>query len=723
MNPFTSFWHTCPVFRILLFYVFGLLLSDFICQELATKVIGEYELLWGYAGFLVVNLVALILKYRPKCNFCFGKPYHGGLICSFFCVLGLFLNTYCWWRVSRSWPEQNGCYQAILINEPQYTEKTVRSEAVLFAFSDSVQTSRLTRRVQLTFQRSKASEALKPGDTVCFWGMIGPPSVNGNPGAFDYARYLLRKGVEGTTFLREYSWSTMANLKTDHQNLSVFDRLRIMFLVFRKQLVEHLSDDGLSKEGHALFSALALGDKSELTDEISDIYQRSGTSHILALSGMHLSVLMSLFYFFFLQKFRYRKERWLLALPVILLIWSYTFLAGLPMSLVRAAWMSSLAVIGMLCQRRNFTLNVLFLAAFVMLLLDPFALYDVGLQLSFVAVAAIVLLQKRIMTLVHTSVGWKKTLWQMLSVSFAAQIGTIPLVAYYFHTISMVSSLATLCVSPITAILLYLFPVYLLMGWWNPFHSVLMPFIDFLVYCQNQVLAWFAALPMASLSGIYLSLPGVIACYVLLYVCFTYRNTYRFYRFVTLLACIFLLFYDYMDQYGSRKVTPQLIFYNNPSAPAVHFIHSARCSYLYSASSVRTPEEQLKSMNYIRETFWQSTLENPPQVIDTHYSDSLLYCRDGFLLSDAFSVLVLNDASWTVVRNMPDRMYPVDYLYVCRGYSGELAALECVFKPKLVVLDNSLTAYQRKNFQETCRNLGWSCYDMRAEGALKVALK
>lgn len=682
------------------------------------------DLLWGFGGVLLVTMIVLMLKNVRRCNHCFGKPYNGFLFLFFFFILGMFMNTYSWRNGCLNWTEQPGLYCAVLIEDPHVTERTVRSEAILVALCDSTGYRPMKRRIQLSFVKSERSEFLEVGDQVCFRGNIKSPSVNGNPGSFDYARYLFRKGVHGTAFLQDHVWMKMSAEDLSRVGtLSFGDQLRIGFLAYRCRIVEQLAQAGLTGEGHALFSALALGDKSNLSDEIENIYKESGTSHILALSGMHLSVLMNVFYFLFLRRLQYSRWRWFGAMPVILLIWGYTFIAGLPVSLVRAAWMSSLAVLGLLSNRRNFTLNILFLAALIMLLLDPFSFYDVGLQLSFAAVLAILFLQRRFMGLLPKNSGWKKEIFQMLAVSFAAQIGTIPLVIYYFQNISIVSSLATLVVSPLTAVLLYLFPLYLVFGWWGAFQAIWIPVVTWLSSLQNDLLEWFSGLPWATLKGCSLSVCGVIACYCLVVILFTYRPSYRSYRVLGILVCSFLLLYEVIGHYERKKIAPQLIFYNNPAAPAVHFIDAPRHSYLHFAAATDVSEDSFGKMSYIMRDYWHPILKHTPEIVSSGFSDSLLYCRDGFLLSADFSVLILSDATWNAIPHDCCQSYSVDYLYVCRGYYGNLAALDPVLCPELVVLDRSLSDSQRKRYQKQCEDLGWSCYDMEQHGALKVALK
>ena len=163
----------------------------------------------------------------------------------------------------------------------------------------------------------------------------------------------------------------------------------------REHLLDLYRKAGLQGEPMALFSALTLGEDSALSPELEDVYAGVGVTHVLALSGMHLTYLVAMLHFVLLRYCRQRVMRWAGGILVLGMIWGYTFLAGIPPSLVRAAVTYSFMQAGALLGRSGFSINSLAVSALLMLCLNPLWLYDVGFQLSFLAMAGILLIYPR----------------------------------------------------------------------------------------------------------------------------------------------------------------------------------------------------------------------------------------------------------------------------------------------------------------------------------------
>lgn len=217
-------------------------------------------------------------------------------------------------------------------------------------------------------------------------------------------------------------------------------------------LTARLEKSGVSPRTLALCSALVVGRKDGLKRETRQAYNRAGAGHLLALSGMHLGVIYGLMYLVFIRLVRFSKWRWH-ALPLVLLaLWGYTLVAGMPVSLVRAALMLSLMTAFSLMEYDTDPLHPLALAAIIVLLISPRALLSVSFQLSFTAVFFILALWRPL------SEKFRGANWavRLLTVSCIASFGTMPLVAYYFHQVSLVGPLFSLILIPLTTVIIYL---------------------------------------------------------------------------------------------------------------------------------------------------------------------------------------------------------------------------------------------------------------------------
>jgi competence protein ComEC len=219
-----------------------------------------------------------------------------------------------------------------------------------------------------------------------------------------------------------------------------------------QRLKERLQDTGLDNEALSISSALLLGQKSELNRETRKSYAQVGASHLLALSGMHLGILYGLMYLLFIRRIRFSEWKWFWLPPILLIIWGYAFIAGMPVSLVRASIMFSLATIATLAQADTPPMHILSLSALIILLFTPIALFQIGFQLSFIAVFFILALYIPI----RERLGLRNKIASLLMLSAVAQLGTAPLSIYYFHSLPLLGALVSIILIPLTTIIIYL---------------------------------------------------------------------------------------------------------------------------------------------------------------------------------------------------------------------------------------------------------------------------
>ena len=264
------------------------------------------------------------------------------------------------------------------------------------------------------------------------------------------------------------------------------------------QLVNTLSDKGLEQQELAIVSAMTLGDTSLIDKDLKNDYSRSGASHVLALSGLHLGIIYFVFSFM-TARWRRRYHYWSRPVSeglILITMWSYVVMVGMSPSVVRAAIMMTVYSLLSLQNRNRSSLNALAFTAIIMLVADPMILFNISFQLSFVAVAFILLYQGRIYSLIpsstHPIVKW---CWRFLSVSLAAQLGVAPLTAYYFHQISSYFLLSSLVVMVFTPLIIYLSILFFLLMWLPVVQSWLVVPLSWLVHIQNTCLQGVSSLP------------------------------------------------------------------------------------------------------------------------------------------------------------------------------------------------------------------------------------
>lgn len=310
---------------------------------------------------------------------------------------------------------------------------------------------------------------------------------------------------------------------------SMTQRAQANALELRNQLVNTLSDKGLGQQELAVVSAMTLGDKSLIDKDLKNDYSRSGASHVLALSGLHLGIIYFVFSFM-TARWRRRYHHWSRPVSeglILITMWSYVVLVGMSPSVVRAAIMMTVYSLLSLQNRNRSSLNALAFTAIIMLVADPMILFNISFQLSFVAVAFILLYQGRIYSLIpsstHPIVKW---CWRFLSVSLAAQLGVAPLTAYYFHQIPSYFLLSSLVVMVFTPLIIYLSLLFFLLMWLPVVQSWLVVPLSWLVHIQNTCLQG-----VSSLSGSTIVTPSLHPLQVCLIYIIIFAVDAMIYRF------------------------------------------------------------------------------------------------------------------------------------------------------------------------------------------------
>lgn len=552
---------------------------------------------------------------------------------------------------------------------------------------------------------------LRPGDELLMRCRITELHNTGNPGEFDYAKWLRRQGVSGMAFCYAGYW--MNTGESDDMPLTVKALRARSYMVERS--AKYLPDDDL-----AVFSAITLGDKTKVDKEIRNVYSSSGVSHVLALSGLHLGILFGLWQIV-LKHLDHRRRRFFLFMRLLGLLGllAFAYLAGFPKSLVRAALMLAFCQMQHHFQGEPFSVNNLFSAGLVILLFSPQALFDVGFQLSFASVLGILLYMGLLITpktlMKRPVLRWVVSL---ALVSVVAQLATFPLVAYYFHTIPLYGVVSNFVAVPVAYLLLMLGLVFYVVPFLQP---LMAPVLHFLLSLMNTFLGWMAEVPGGVLH-FRPSLVAVLLIYVVLAMSFrALRRGVKYvdWRFVRCAVLAFTLCVG-VELYAvwRSNLNPQIIFYGSYGGVPVHFIQSSSSSYLWMPSGVGATGAE-KQVEYLKDGFWADYHVAPPVVVaDTLRRDDCLV-RGNVAWFGGKTVARVNARLRSGEGRMP---LAVDYLLIERGSKSPLSVLLEYYSPRQVVLSASLSDYYRRRYAEESRRQHLQVYDMQAEGALRVEL-
>ncbi|MCS4436108.1 ComEC/Rec2 family competence protein [Aquiflexum gelatinilyticum] len=346
----------------------------------------------------------------------------------------------------------------------------------------------------LIYHRSE--EGLSSGDLILVSG--SPQKIKGptNPFEFDYRKFMLNQQISHQHFIGE-RFEKFGNLAENP--------VETFFIHVRSEILSGMDSLIHNRQANQVAKAILLGQKKDMDRDISDAYVTAGAMHILAVSGLHVGIVYG-FFFLFIKPYRLKvKKRVIYLSMIILLIWGYALLTGMSPSVMRSATMFSLMALAQMKSRNPSIFNAIALSAVILLMYDPFLIYAVGFQLSYLALIGILVIQPLLVRLWSPTNRIVDYIWQITTVSFAAQLATFPISAYYFHVFPTYFAVANLVAIP-GAFLMMALGVPLMVLIKVPYISLVLAWVtEKTIIVVNTLIFWFQELPGSRISDIYFS--------------------------------------------------------------------------------------------------------------------------------------------------------------------------------------------------------------------------
>lgn len=592
------------------------------------------------------------------------------------------------------------------------------------------------RRIELSLSDTAHHAALRVGTPLLIHARIVPPAAARNPGESDRAAFLRRRGIDGTAHCHEGNWQVSTVPRPLSLRESLLCRREALITHYRRHLAPHTAD---------VLAAMTLGDRTRLDRTTRQLYAESGAEHILALSGLHLAILYALYAFTLRRATRRIGRRTELAADALSLlgIWTFALLAGLPISLIRAALMLSIATAVRLFSRESHGLHSLTVTVFILLLLFPQWLFDLGFQLSCLAVAGILLLSPHLpppeslsivthraadllgrrpdnaakRTAKHLALGIRT----LLVTSFSAQLATAPLIAFTFCRLPWSSLLSGLFVIPAAYLLLATSFAFLLL---SPLRPLLAPLLSATLSTLEHGLAFFSHGPFAPLR-VHPSLLTTVAAYALLLtalIVIRRRDTFTFARRLALIvtAFAFLSLSILIDDVRHRRRHTSMLVYHTYGCTAIHLTAADGRQLLLCSDTLR-------ARSALRTTalrIWESHGGTPrfAPLSDLRSPDG---CRRlerlAHLRAFAPGVLLCGGTRCAVVDRplsyaFPATPLPVDFLLLTRHARRPLSHLLRYYRPRRIILSADLTPWWRTHYTAACRKAHLPLTDIADDG-------
>lgn len=683
-----EFLHRNPFVRLLLPLMAGILAGNFLALP--------KWFLWFLAVAIILLLLAHCIVIVRKIPFYRFRWLFGCAIFLFFSGLGIVLTDQAKQQTKVGFLNVERTFYVEIVDKPEEKPRSVLCRIDVICMYDSAIAYPTKGQAIAYLQKDSASLALRRGDRLLVSTTFEVPVSNNNPEGFNYPQYLQRQGIAATAYVPNGKW------KTAGRN----DRFSIMDLAERCQqyLLSIYKKYDIYKDNFGVLAALTLGYKESLSPDIRQSFSATGAMHILAVSGLHTGIIfVVLNWIFSLLIGRFKQLQGLQTILIITCLWSYAFITGLSPSVLRATIMFSFVRIGMSLKRSSQIYNTIAVSAFLLLLHNPYLLFNVGFQLSYSAVIAIIMFQPPMARLLYIKNKPLRWLWDLLCVSIAAQIGTAPWTLHYFHQFSNYFLLTNILAIPMASIIIYtavtllvVSPVEILgkiiAGLLNAeltFLNTGIRFIEKLPYATSEI--WISSLQIALLFG------GIT-----LITAYFYRKKAAF--LISALSCILLFFISSLYRQCENFTTNRLIVYADNRSDIIQSTHY-RETDIYT-DSVEQALYQSKSFRL------KYNLENPQIfLLDNQPGSARLH---GFIF-DNQRFLLLRDT--LLYRKTSQQPLQVDYVLV--GDIGKTRPAEIFqhVQPKHLIVLNTCPFWKTDELKFLCQENEISFWDTNVQGA------
>ena len=453
----------------------------------------------------------------------------------------------------------------------------------------------------------------------------------------------------------------------------------------------------------AIISALTLGHTDAISPELRDSFSVTGASHILSVSGLHVGIIYVMLGLIlgFLDKWkRTRKIKWI---TVILFLWFYAFVTGLSPSVSRSVFMFSLFALAKITDRQSSVYNNIFLSAFVLLIINPMWLFNVGFQLSYSALLSILYFQPKIAKWLVFKNRILTYCWELTSVSIAAQLGAAPLCLYYFHQFPNYFLLSNFVGVPLSGIIIYLDVALLITNSIPMIGSIVSWLLVTTTKLMYGGLKIIENLPFVT-TNIWIDSVQLILIYASVFAIglLIYKIKYKY--FILFFVSAILFFGINIFRAVSDTNIDELIVFNSKRSVTVNMVNIRQNTVI--TNNVETGKTLAKD-------FW---LHHDIAAPDYHILDTI-FGIDAFQFADKNFVVI---SSNKIYDRYATTLLTTDYLIITKGVSPSENLLKYYFAPKCIVLTADVGTKSKKVFERLSKTRGIGYYSIAEQGAFRI---
>ena len=611
-------------------------------------------------------------------------------------------------------------YTGIITAAPVAKENSIQTDCRILSLGKKNNETRINEKVRLYLEPDTLLCTPNIGDSIFFTGRLDEIRNPGNPGEFDYARYMKYQGIHYSGYIKKTDYSLGKN--------SGKFKIRRLSAQIQDRLIAWFEKYNIRNNELAVLSALTAGNRNYLEQELRERYAAVGAMHILAVSGLHVGILYLFLILIFGNRNQKRYYKFIRTVVILTVIWMYAFITGLSSSVLRAALMFSLFIIGKNQERQVNSYNILAASALLILLITPFELFKVGFQFSYLAVLGIIYFQPKFEKLVFFRQGISDRIWQLFTVSFAAQITTVPLSLYYFHQFPVYFWLTNILIIPLVWLIMagtLIFCIALPFSFLLHFISIA---LNMLLKVLNLSVRIIGELPFSTLSEIRFNTVHLITLYLFL-ILLIVIITQKYYRFVPRLIGLLIIVFLLENIISMNKISgkKELIIYTDRNHNFIlslidgmnHTLITKGVDSMDTDNTMRYLKNYWVSAKINHDKHWISCENQFPGKVFQSQNLEIKYLPEGFLINfyntrclylknfeDRNFETTLSVSNENILIVGSDSHYPVKDLYE-------------IYNPTLIIACNSLTWYERNTWESFAGRYGIEYFSLSDKGAYR----
>lgn len=418
----------------------------------------------------------------------------------------------------------------------------------------SVDNTKSTGKLLINHQLDSTFKLLSVDDELFLNSRISSIKPPLNPNQFDYQKYMGYLGV--------YDQIRLTN--TNYIKLVIAPRTIMGYAQeIRSNIIKKLQKEEFGEEQLGIIQALLLGERSNISENTYTNYINAGAVHILAVSGLHIGILLLLIQFLLRPLKSLPNGKTIILITTVLLLWGFAFIAGLSPSIIRACSMFTFVAYAVYLNRPTNNFNILALSMFfVLLIINPNLLFQVGFQMSYAAVFAIVWIYPLLQKFWFPKNKVVRYIWQLISVSIAAQLGVLPIGLFYFHQFPGLFFISNLLIVPALAIILGTGLFIIFLSLFDMVPNKLVWFYNELIGLMNTIVYWVAEQEDFILKSISFDVLQLILGYLVIVTLVYGMTRLNFKSVITFLICLFTFqTYTIFEEYAALKKIQVIIMH------------------------------------------------------------------------------------------------------------------------------------------------------------------